>query len=145
MNASKSLQKTGQKKPLNSKKDENKAPLYSIIIPTYNEAKTIKRLVLILRKFYPEAEIVVVDDNSPDGTAKIVSKIAKKDQMIRLVKRREKLGLSSAIIEGIKSSSTPFFVICDAPLDIFVDHGYASVIITLNSNVCVVCSFFYKL
>ena len=114
MTASKSLKKTGQKKPLNLKKDENNFPLYSIIIPTYNEAKTIKQLVLILRKLYPEAEIVVVDDNSPDGTAKIVSKIAKKDQLIRLVKRRGKLGLSSAIIDGVKTSSTPFFVVCDA-------------------------------
>jgi len=143
LTASKNLQKTGQKKPLNLKKDEVKTPLYSIIIPTYNESKNIKRLVFTLRKLYPEAETVVVDDNSPDGTAKIVSKIAEKDQLIRLVKRKGKLGLSSAIIDGVKSASTPFFVVCDADfshppqkIGILIKHVLGGEDIVIGSRYC---------
>ncbi len=143
LTTSKSLQKTRQKKPLNLKKDGSKTPLYSIIIPTYNEAKNIKRLVSTLRKLYPEAEIVVVDDNSPDETAKIVSKIAEKDRLIRLVKREGKLGLSSAIIDGVKAASTPFFIVCDADfshppqkIGILIKHVLGGEDIVIGSRYC---------
>ncbi|NIR51410.1 polyprenol monophosphomannose synthase [candidate division KSB1 bacterium] len=74
-----------------------------IIIPTYNEADNIK---LIIRKVIqlniPNVFILVVDDNSPDGTAEIVQKIAKKDLRVRLILRSGKRGLGTAYVEGFK-------------------------------------------
>lgn len=49
-----------------------------IMVPTYNEAENIELLIDGLEKFVPEAKILIVDDNSPDGTCKIVEKIATK-------------------------------------------------------------------
>jgi dolichol-phosphate mannosyltransferase len=74
----------------------------SIILPTYNEALNIKKLIQEIIKNLPDfLEIIVVDDNSPDGTWKIIGAMAKTDSRIRLVRRKEERGLTSAIREGI--------------------------------------------
>lgn len=73
-----------------------------IIIPTYNELSNIKKLIPILRKEYPEVDILVVDDNSPDGTGKAVKGISEKDSAIKLIEREGKLGLGTAYVRGFK-------------------------------------------
>jgi dolichol-phosphate mannosyltransferase len=76
-----------------------------IVIPTYNERENIKKLIPkifeIARKNKLNIEVLVVDDNSPDGTAEVVKKFQERFP-ITLIKRSTKLGLGSAYIAGFK-------------------------------------------
>ena len=78
----------------------------SIIIPTYNEKENIviltNKLTEIFKNSGHDLKIIVVDDNSPDGTADIVRNISKNDFSVFLISRKEKLGLGSAYLEGYK-------------------------------------------
>lgn len=72
------------------------------MLPTYNEALNISPLIDELLKIHPGMEVVVVDDNSPDGTWKIVQERSKKDERIHLVHRMNEKGRGSAGIAGFK-------------------------------------------
>jgi dolichol-phosphate mannosyltransferase len=78
---------------------------FSIVVPTYNEAGGIETLIEALDAVFKEheldGEIVVVDDNSPDGTGAIVDRLAGR-YPVRCLHRPGKLGLSSAVIDGWK-------------------------------------------
>ena len=87
----------------------------SFVLPTYNERKNIVRLIrklLKINNFY-KIEIIVVDDNSSDGTSDIVRSLAQKEIKIRLVKRIGRFGLSSAIKEGCLNSTNEIIAIMD--------------------------------
>ena len=73
-----------------------------VIIPTYDEAENIERLIAAIRTLPGHFEITVVDDNSPDGTGKIVEALAAKDPGVHVIHRPGKLGLGTAYIEGFK-------------------------------------------
>ncbi|MFH0733581.1 MAG: polyprenol monophosphomannose synthase [bacterium] len=73
-----------------------------IIIPTYNEMDNIKNLIHELLELYPNANILVVDDNSPDGTAQFVKNLGEKDKRIRLLWREKKMGLGTAYVAGFR-------------------------------------------
>ena len=73
-----------------------------IIIPCFNEAENIAQLISSIRFYVPLASIIVVDDNSPDGTADVVRGVMKRDACIDLVVREGKGGRGSASIEGMK-------------------------------------------
>jgi len=73
-----------------------------IIIPTYNECENIRTLIDTVLEQDERIEILVVDDNSPDGTARIVGELQEKNDRIHLIKRSGKLGLGSAYITGFK-------------------------------------------
>jgi len=80
-----------------------------IVIPTYNEADNIGKMIEYLNsKTFPSLDkkwnmkILVVDDNSPDGTAKIVEDKSKKYDTVFLLKREAKTGLGSAYLDGFK-------------------------------------------
>ncbi len=90
----------------------------SLIIPTYNEKDNISELVNSLRSFLDKhakgSEIIVVDDNSPDGTGNVADNLAKRDKAVKVVHRSGKLGLSSAVIAGINVSRQPIIGVMDA-------------------------------
>lgn len=71
-----------------------------IIIPTYNEVKNISLLLEKLFSLGLNLSILIVDDNSPDGTSKIVTKLQSKYPQLNLITRASRLGLGSAYIEG---------------------------------------------
>jgi len=73
-----------------------------IIIPTYNELKNIQKLISQLRSEYPAIDILIVDDNSPDGTGKLVNELSASDSQIKLIEREGKLGLGTAYVRGFK-------------------------------------------
>jgi len=74
-----------------------------VVIPTYNEAQNIEHLLdRILFQGIRGVEILVVDDNSPDGTAEIVENIAHCESNIFLMKRSQKAGLGTAYVAGFK-------------------------------------------
>jgi dolichol-phosphate mannosyltransferase len=78
---------------------------FSIVVPTYNEAGGIERLIeavdAVFKQNALDGEIVVVDDNSPDGTGAIVDRLAER-YPVRCLHRPGKLGLSSGVIDGWK-------------------------------------------
>ncbi len=73
-----------------------------IIIPTYNELNNIQKLIPILREKYPNVDLLVVDDNSPDGTADSVKTMMKDDNQIHIIEREGKLGLGTAYVAGFR-------------------------------------------
>lgn len=82
----------------NIKKDK-----LAIIIPTFNESENILSLIKSVKKNISKTdEIIVVDDNSPDKTGKIVEKFSKKTKGLHVIHRRGKDGRGSAVLEGFK-------------------------------------------
>jgi dolichol-phosphate mannosyltransferase len=75
-----------------------------IVVPTYNEGQNIERLISMLLEIGPEVGVLVVDDNSPDGTAEKVEAIAASNPRVSLHRRPGKMGLGSAYIEGFKKA-----------------------------------------
>jgi dolichol-phosphate mannosyltransferase len=73
-----------------------------VIVPTYNEGENVKTLIPEILALPCDIDVLIVDDNSPDGTADIVSGMAKRDSRIHLLRRKEKLGLGSAYVAGFK-------------------------------------------
>ncbi|MGB6673542.1 MAG: glycosyltransferase family 2 protein [Candidatus Nitrosopolaris sp.] len=113
----------------------------SVIIPTYNEYENILQLVEIIKDMLPDdlfTEIIIVDDNSPDGTGGLIASyiedaltkvcsgikqahenssnfaINTRESIVRLVRRENKSGLISAILQGIKSSTGRYILVMDA-------------------------------
>ena len=74
----------------------------AVIIPTYNESDNIERLVTEIRALPLDARVIVVDDNSPDGTGKLVDVLSARDASVHAVHRPAKLGLGTAHIAGIR-------------------------------------------
>lgn len=73
-----------------------------IIVPTYNELENIRRLLPELMALGPNFRVLVVDDNSPDGTGKLADELAAENERISVLHRPEKLGLGSAYVEGFR-------------------------------------------
>lgn len=91
-----------------------------IITPTYNERNNIRTLIDKIFALYPTIHVLVVDDNSPDGTASVVKKLQRKYQNLHLKKRPGKLGLASAYLESFK--------------DVLREYPNARTIITMDAD-----------
>ncbi|RMF01471.1 MAG: polyprenol monophosphomannose synthase [Chloroflexi bacterium] len=87
---------------------QSSSPKVSIVLPTFNEAGNIKPLIertlAALGNTPGGVEVVVVDDNSPDGTWRLVEQIAARDARVRLIHRTTESGLTSAISRGIREA-----------------------------------------
>ncbi|MCP5061920.1 MAG: polyprenol monophosphomannose synthase [Ignavibacteriae bacterium] len=73
-----------------------------VIIPTYNELNNIQKLIPELLELYDDLDILIVDDNSPDGTGKYVKNTGKENSRVKLLAREGKLGLGTAYVAGYK-------------------------------------------
>jgi dolichol-phosphate mannosyltransferase len=73
-----------------------------VIIPTYNESENIADIVGRLRAAVPEVDVLVADDNSPDGTGKIADGLAERDGHVQVLHRKGKEGLGAAYIAGFR-------------------------------------------
>ncbi|GFH38531.1 polyprenol monophosphomannose synthase [Streptomyces pacificus] len=80
-----------------------------VIIPTYDEAENIEPIVSRVRAAVPEADILVADDNSPDGTGKIADGLSAGDGQVHVLHRKGKEGLGAAYLAGFRWG---------------IDHGY---------------------
>jgi dolichol-phosphate mannosyltransferase len=78
------------------------APRTLITLCTYNERENIATLVPALRTLCPSADVLVVDDNSPDGTAEEVRTLAAADSHVHLLLRQQKAGLGAATVAGFQ-------------------------------------------
>jgi dolichol-phosphate mannosyltransferase len=85
-----------------------------VFLPTYNEANNLPPLVRDLRRLYPDAHLLVMDDNSPDGTGQIADDLARQHpDHVRVIHRPGKLGLGSAHVLG---------------MDYAVEHAYRTLV-----------------
>ncbi len=95
------------------------APALSIIVPTYNERDRLGDLVDAVFAAYAkrglDGELVIVDDNSPDGTGALADELATRHR-IQVIHRRGKLGLGTAVIEGFEAARAPIVGVIDADL-----------------------------
>jgi dolichol-phosphate mannosyltransferase len=73
-----------------------------VVVPTYNEAPNVLNIVPQVLSQDPRLEVLVVDDNSPDGTGQMADELAAKNPRVHVVHREGKLGLGTAYIRGFK-------------------------------------------
>ncbi|MCL2039589.1 MAG: polyprenol monophosphomannose synthase [Bacteroidetes bacterium] len=73
-----------------------------VIIPTYNEIENISSIITSVLGIVSDINILIVDDNSPDGTAAAVEKMMQNDPRIHIIKRAGKLGLGTAYCDGFR-------------------------------------------
>jgi len=73
-----------------------------VVIPTYNEAPNVLNIVPLVLAQDPRLEVLVVDDNSPDGTGQMADELSAKNPRVHVVHREGKLGLGTAYIRGFK-------------------------------------------
>lgn len=90
--------------------------MISLILPTFNEAENIPVLVPKVLEVLKgqEAEIIVVDDNSPDRTWEVTRELSRKHPQLRVIRRIDRHGLSSAVIEGFLAASGDVLMVMDA-------------------------------
>jgi dolichol-phosphate mannosyltransferase len=93
----------------------------SIVLPTYNESKNIRemvsRLTRVLDGAYPGAyEIIVVDDDSPDRTWELAQSLTDQYPQLRVMRRQQERGLSTAVIRGWQAARGELLGVIDADL-----------------------------
>ncbi|MFM5932291.1 MAG: glycosyltransferase [Novosphingobium sp.] len=88
----------------------------AVVLPTYNESRNIPGMVERLDKALAGIswEVVIVDDNSPDGTSDIARRLSLSDPRVRVIQRIGRRGLASAAIEGMCSTAAPVVAVMDA-------------------------------
>ena len=94
------------------------APELSIVVPTFNERENIPRLVETVRVALPEVawELIIVDDNSPDGTSETAKRIGAADSRVRCIRRVGRRGLAGACLEGFLGSQAQYVAVMDGDL-----------------------------
>jgi dolichol-phosphate mannosyltransferase len=95
------------------------APLeLAVIIPTFNEAANVERLLALLDAALCGIvwEAIFVDDDSPDGTSDLVRAIGRRNMRVRVLQRLGRRGLSSAVIEGMMATSAPVLAVIDGDM-----------------------------
>jgi dolichol-phosphate mannosyltransferase len=91
----------------------------SIILPTYNERENLANCVEAVRQAMgprTDWEIIVVDDNSPDGTWELAEQLGQQDPRVRLYRRIDRKGLSSAIVDGLAMAAGQRLLVTDADM-----------------------------
>jgi len=73
-----------------------------VIIPTYNERENLPPILARVRAAVPEADVLVVDDGSPDGTGALADKLAADDSQVEVLHREQKAGLGAAYVAGFR-------------------------------------------
>jgi dolichol-phosphate mannosyltransferase len=93
-----------------------------VVIPTYNEAANLEPVLARLRAAVPEADALVVDDGSPDGTGAIADRLAAADGSVHVLHRTEKAGLGFAYIAGFRWALSAGY---DAVVEMDADGSHA--------------------
>ena len=118
-----------------------------IVIPTYNERENIKPLVSGINAVLPEAKILFVDDNSPDGTASVIKELQRDNPDILLIQREAKLGLGTAYIEAFRKILQERLAEIIVTMDGDLSHPIEAIlpmVNLLNSNDLVIGSRYIK-
>jgi dolichol-phosphate mannosyltransferase len=95
-------------------------PPVSLVLPTYNETKNLPRLIprltSVLERVGAPFEIIVVDDDSPDGTWALAGEMASRDPRLRVIRREGERGLATAVVAGWKAARGEILGVMDADL-----------------------------
>ena len=75
-----------------------------MIVPTYNERDNLPAIVAAIHEHLPQADVLVVDDGSPDGTGRIADELKSRDTRLDVIHREGKLGLGTAYVAGFKQA-----------------------------------------
>lgn len=95
---------------------------YSVIIPTYNESENLPLIISMLNQSFEESsidyEVIIVEDNSPDGTLEVAMRLKELygGNRIIILSRPAKMGLGSAYMDGLKKCSGDFVFLMDADM-----------------------------
>jgi dolichol-phosphate mannosyltransferase len=92
-----------------------------VVIPTYNEKENIESMIRQVLEVDTGIEILVVDDNSPDGTGDLVEQVIASEPRVHILHRSGKLGLGTAYVEGFKQAIT-MGVDCVVQMDADFSH-----------------------
>jgi dolichol-phosphate mannosyltransferase len=87
----------------------------TVIIPTLNEEKNISNMIPVLTQLYKGISVIVADDGSTDKTGEIVRQFHANNELIRLLDRKDEevKGLTISLIDALKITKTPFFIVID--------------------------------
>ena len=109
---------TSAKRNLSAAQISRAAPELTVVLPTYNERDNLPVVIDALREALQGLswEVIVVDDDSPDGTGEAARALAERDTRIRVIRRIGRRGLSGACLEGFLASSSRFVAVMDADL-----------------------------
>ncbi len=93
------------------------SPAVSVVLPTYNESETlpviVPRIVETLRGSGFSCEVVIVDDDSPDGSAEVAERLSH-DYPVRVIRRKDERGLATAVLTGFAQALAPVCIVMDA-------------------------------
>jgi dolichol-phosphate mannosyltransferase len=96
-----------------------------IITPTYNERENLATFVDLVHASVPAADLLVIDDNSPDGTGALADEIASRDRRVTVMHRPGKLGLGSAYLAGFRRAlAEGYDVVLEMDTDLSHDPKY---------------------
>lgn len=109
---------TTSERPSTASVQSVRPPILSIVVPTFNETENLRELVRRLEELLSgyDWEVVFVDDDSTDGSTSTLFSLAQSNPRVRFLHRIGRRGLSSAVIEGILSTSAPYVAVMDADL-----------------------------
>lgn len=116
---------------------EKRLKLVSVILPTFNERENIIPIITAILEEFNPAEVIVVDDNSPDGTGDIVQKYSKNISRVRQIQNIPSIGLTQSIQRSIDSAKNEWIVWMDADFthppkalnDLYKERNHADIII----------------
>ena len=119
--------------------------MISVIVPTYNEKENIKKLILAVHKILcgHEHELIIVDDNSPDGTAEVAEEMSR-EYPVRVLKRKGKLGLASAVLHGFENAKGEVLGVIDADMQHPPEYVEGFALAALNGQDIAVGSRYIK-
>lgn len=106
----------------------------AVVVPTYNERENLPLLVAGIRQLGRPIRIIVVDDNSPDGTGDVADKLARQDGDIRVVHRAGKEGLGTAHLAGFAAALPDADLILTMDADLSHDPAHIPALIELAEN-----------
>lgn len=107
-------------------------PLLSVIVPVYNEAKTVKEVLQKISSLDIDKEIIVVDDGSNDGTGKLLREI--EDKTIKVIHHTTNRGKGAAFLTGLDNAMGEYVIIQDADLEYDPNDYYGLLKTMKNSN-----------
>ena len=116
-----------------------------VIVPTYNEKENIERLIAAVLAQDERLELLIVDDNSPDGTGDIVDRIAASNPRVHVLHRAGKLGLGTAYVAGFKwALQRDYANVMEMDADFSHDPGHLPTFLTEVQNADLVLGSRYR-
>src|SRR5829696_1477380 len=103
-----------------------------VVVPAYNEALNIERLVIEILGQGPQFDVLVVDDGSPDGTGDLVAALAARTERVQLIRRAGKLGLGTAYVAGFREGLRQGYrYLCEMDADFSHQPRYLPVLLAV--------------